>query len=188
MKSLNVLITNLVSIFLLIFLYSCGTGADARKYPPSADERIKKNLEEGRGFRLMDQFGKGSGSGNFEFASSNELWRATLDTIDFMPLASANYSGGIIITDWYSSNNNLGESIKISVRFLTNEVRSDALDIKVFYKNCSQNDSCPVSEKEGAIVTELKKKILEKAARYKKDVKESNFREYKTNPYKKETK
>ena len=188
MKSLNVLITNLISIFLLIFLYSCGTGADARKYPPSADERIKKNLEEGRGFRLMDQFGKGRGSGNFEFASSNELWRATLDTIDFMPLASANYSGGIIITDWYSSNNNLSESIKISVRFLTNEVRSDALDIKVFYKNCSQNDSCPVSEKEGALVTELKKKILEKAARYKKDVKESNFREYKTNPYKKETK
>ena len=70
----------------------------------------------------------------FEFASSNELWRASLDVIDFMPLTSANYSGGIIITDWYSENPD--ESIKITIRFLTNEVRSDALDVKIFYKKC----------------------------------------------------
>ena len=147
MKSLKFLITNLISIFLLIFLYSCGTGADARKYPPSAEERIKKKLEEGRGCILRDQWGKGRGSVNFELARSNELWRATLDTIDFMPLVSANYSGGIIITDWYSTNNSLSESIKISIRFLTNEIRSDALDIKVFYKKCAQNESCKISEK-----------------------------------------
>ena len=70
--------------------------------------------------------------GVFDFASSNELWRASLDVIDFMPLASVNYSGGIIITDWYSENQNPNESIKISIRFLTNEIRSDALDIKIF--------------------------------------------------------
>ena len=57
-----------------------------------------------------------------------------MDTIDFIPLASANYGGGIIITDWYSSGEK-NESIKISIRFLSNEVRSDALNIKVFYKN-----------------------------------------------------
>ena len=79
--------------------------------------------------------GKSRG-GTFEFASSNELWRASLDTIDFMPLASVNYSGGIIITDWYSTDQNSNESIKISIRFLTNEIRSDALDIKVFNKKC----------------------------------------------------
>ena len=121
---------------LLIFLNSCGgklPGGDARKNPPNPDERVRKNIEEGRGFRMMDNIGK-TGSGNFEFASSNELWRATLDIIDFMPLALANYSGGIIVTDWYSEGNNLKESIKISVRFLTNEVRSDALDIRIFYK------------------------------------------------------
>ena len=167
MRNKNILI-NIFSLFsLLLILNSCGTGADARKYPPQPELRVKKNIEEGRGFRLMDSMGKKGGSGNFDFASSNELWRASLDTIEFMPLASANYSGGIIITDWYSTNNSLSESIKISIRFLTNEIRSDALDIKVFYKKCAQNESCFVSEKSGKLVSELKKKILTKAALYK---------------------
>ena len=126
-------------------------------------------MEEGKGFRLMDNIGKKSGgSAEFDFASSNELWRASLDTIDFMPLASANYSGGIIITDWYSSEGNLNESLKISIRFLTNEIRSDALDIKVFYKKCSTNESCAISEKSGNLVAELKKKILRRASTYEK--------------------
>ena len=142
-------------------------GADARKYPPEPEKRVAKNLSEGRGFRLMGG-AKSKSGGNFEFASSNELWKASLDTIDFMPLASANYSGGIIITDWYSSENNLKESIKISIRFLTNEVRSDALDIKVFYKKCALNESCAITEKSGQLVAELQKKISQKAAVYKK--------------------
>ena len=75
-------------------------GGDARENPPDPDLRVKKNLEEGRGFRLAD-LGKSGKGGDFMFASANELWRASLDTIDFMPLASVNYSGGIIITDWY---------------------------------------------------------------------------------------
>ena len=156
-------------LFLLIFLNQCGMGADARKYPPEPEKRIKKNMEEGRGFRLMGGDKKGRG-GDFEFASSNPLWKASLDTIDFMPLASANYSGGIIITDWYSSENS-NESIKVSIRFLTNEVRSDALDIKVFYKKCALNENCAISEKSGKLVNELNKKILQKAAVYKKQIK-----------------
>ena len=80
---------------LLIFLYGCGMGADARQFPPDAESRVKKNIEEGRGFRFFDENNKG-GSGNFDFASSNSLWRASLDIIDFMPLASANYSGGTV--------------------------------------------------------------------------------------------
>ena len=83
----------------------------------------------------------------FDFASSNELWRASLDTIDFMPLATVNYSGGIIITDWYSDEKNTNESIKISIRFLTNEIRSDALDIKIFNKKCvKQFNNCKITE------------------------------------------
>ena len=113
------------------------------------------------------------------FASANELWRASLDTLDFMPLSSVNYSGGIIITDWYSDGNNLDESVKISVRFLTNEVRSDALDIKVFYKKCNQVASCKVSQKTGSLSAELKKKILSKATIYKKQSKDKNFKPYK---------
>ena len=163
---------------LLLFLYSCGMGADARQFPPDAESRVKKNIEEGRGFRFMDNVNKG-GSGNFDFASSNSLWRASLDAIDFMPLASANYSGGIIITDWYSSNSTSGESIKISIRFLTNEIRSDALDIKVFYKKCSSNENCKIVEKSKNIKKELSKKILTKAAVYEAETKDKNYRPYK---------
>ena len=163
---------------LFVFLYGCGMGADARQFPPDAESRVKKNIEEGRGFRLFDENKKG-GSGNFDFASSNSLWRASLDTIDFMPLASANYSGGIIITDWYSSDTGSSEAIKITIRFLTNEIRSDALDIKVFYKRCSTNENCKIIEKSENIKIELSKKILTKAALYEKQNKDKNFKSYK---------
>lgn len=177
---LNFVLKILFILILSYSLHSCANRGDAREFPPEPEKRIKKNLEEGRGFRISEAFGnQGGGSGNFEFASSNELWRASLDTIDFMPLASANYSGGIIITDWYSSGSNMEESIKISIRFLTNEIRSDALDIKVFYKKCGQNESCQISEKKGSLVNELNKKILAKAAVYKEQTKDKNFKPYK---------
>ena len=122
-----------------------------------------------------------SKGGKFDFASSNPLWRASLDTLDFMPLISANYSGGIIITDWYSENNNPNESIKISVRFLTNEIRSDALDVSVFLKKCSDNQiNCSINKNNSTLVTELKSNILRKAARYQKDIIEKNKKD---NPY-----
>jgi len=143
-------------------------GGDARENPPDPRERVKKNLEEGKGFRL-DNTVKRGGSGNFEFASSNELWRASLDTIDFIPLASVNYSGGIIVTDWYSSDENSDETLKISIRFLTNEIRSDALDIKIFNKSCDNQNKCVTTEKSGNLITELKREILKKAVQYEKE-------------------
>ncbi len=170
----------LVSFLLILFLNSCNgklPGADARKVPYDPRERVKKNLEEGKGFRLDESFGKGA-SGNFEFATANELWRASLDTIDFMPIATANYSGGILITDWYSDNQNLNESIKISIRFLTNEVRSDALNIKIFYKKCENIINCKITEQTGNLKTELTKEILKKAAIYKKQSEDKNFKPY----------
>ena len=115
---------------------------------------------------------------SYEFASSNELWRASLDTIDFMPLTSANYSGGIIITDWYSDNSSPNESIKIIIRFLTNEIRADALNIKIFYKNCKSITNCSITEKETSLKNELRKEILKKAAIYKKDFNDKNFKKY----------
>ena len=175
-KNLNITLLLLLSSTLLI---SCGgklPGADARKYDPDPKKRVAKNIEEGRGFRLSDR-GK-SGGGVFEFASSNELWRASLDTIDFMPLASVNYSGGIIITDWYSTDQNSNESIKISIRFLTNEIRSDALDIKVFNKKCSTQSNCVTSKNEGSIKNELKTKILKTAAIYKTQKKKKKSKPY----------
>ena len=160
-------------IFLILALFtlnSCANRGDARKIPPSADDRVAKNVAEGRGFRVMDTISNRKKT-NFEFASSNELWRASLDVINFMPLTSANYSGGIIITDWYSDDGNDGESIKFVIRFLTNEIRSDAIDLKIFYKNCRSINNCKVSEKVNELNTEIKKEILKRAARYKEEAK-----------------
>ena len=156
-----------------LLLNSCAgkfPGGDARKFPDDPKKRIAKNLKEGRGFNITEKLKKSGGV--FEFASSNELWRASLDIIDFMPLASVNYSGGIIITDWYSTDQSSNESIKISIRFLSNEVRADALDIKVFNKKCSSQINCAISEKAGSLVPELKQKILKTAAIYEKEKKE----------------
>ena len=151
----------------------------AKDFPPDPRERVKKNIEEGKGFRLMDDFKKSGTS--YEFASSNPLWRATLDTLDFMPLVSANYSGGIVVTDWYSENNSPNESVKISVRFLTNEIRSDALDINVFLKKCSENlTNCSISKNNSDIVGDLNFNILKKATKYQKEM---LAKRRKDNPY-----
>ena len=151
MTKLSALIKIIVLLIFSVLLSSC----EALKYkktkagevPVNAKDRVAKNMGEGKGFRLFDS-DKNQG-GTFDFASSNELWRAALDTIDFMPLVSANYSGGIIITDWYNDGKSSGQSVKISIRFLTNEVRSDALDIKVFTKNCDTSIDCKITENKG---------------------------------------
>ena len=157
-----------ITLILVFATSSCGIyrPVDVKDAPIDPAERVKKNMEEGRGFRLLDRTKSG---GKFDFASSNELWRAALDTIDFMPLASANYSGGIIITDWYSDDSSGKEYLKITIRFLTNEIRSDALDVKVFKKDCGVNQNCAMYQEDGDIILEIKKSILKKAALYKKN-------------------
>ena len=158
----------LISVVIILALSSCKNAGDARKRPPNVKDRVQKNIEEGRGFTLMGSVKKNN-IGEFDFASSNELWRASLDTLDFMPLALANYSGGVIVTDWYSDSDVNNESVKISIRFLSNEVRSDALVVKVFYKNCSVQQTCKITDRSGALSEDLTKKILSKAAVYEKE-------------------
>ena len=173
-----------LSLLLLLFVQSaCGPLAykktSAKEISADPKQRVEKNLTEGRGFRLSDQMGKNNNT--YSFASSNPLWKATLETLDFMPLVSANYSGGIVITDWYSENDNPNQSIKITVKFLTNEIRSDALDIDVFVKECSQKSfNCSINKKNNALVAELSLSILKKAAIYEKQV----IDEKKSKPYK----
>ena len=175
------IITIAISIACLIFLTGCEAlkykKVSAKEFPPDPKERIKKNMEEGRGFRLMGGDNKGT---TYSFATSNPLWRATLDSLDFMPLVSANYSGGIVVTDWYSENNTPEESIKISIRFLTNEIRADALDVNVFYKVCSKDlTNCRVNKK-NELVSEITLSILKKASLYEKE----RIEKYKKdNPY-----
>jgi hypothetical protein len=164
------LITKIIILFSLInLLNSCGIyrPTDAREFPPEPEKRVKKNLEEGRGFRLFKN--DNNGGGTFDFASSNELWRASLDTLDFMPLISADYGGGILITDWYNESDNYEDYIKISIRFLTNEIRSDSLSVKVYTKKCAELNKCTVSENNSVIEKKLISTILTKASEYKEE-------------------
>ena len=167
----------LLSISLLTILNSCGIWkpVDARKVSPNADERVKKNLEEGRGFSVMGALG-GDNKTSYQFASSNPMWRATLEILDFLPLANVDYSGGIITTDWYNEGTSTDESIKITVRFLTNEVRSDGLKIIVHKKKCNLTQKCTVKKVSSALESELQIAILRKAAIYEEEFLKKNRR------------
>ncbi len=161
----------LISIFSLL-LMSCQAfkpeKVDTRETPINAQERARKNIEEGRGTSLGGLLGVGRGT-NFEFSTSNPLWRASLEVLDFMPLSTVDYSGGMIVSDWYSENDQ-NESIKITIRFLSNEVRSENLKVIVHKKVCSTIENCRISLLENnAIRDELLTSIIRKAAALEKD-------------------
>jgi len=160
------------AIIILTFLNSCGgwwDPADARKVSPNSKERVKKNLEEGKGMSLGKLMKGGAGGTNYQFASSNPMWRATLEILDFLPLANVDYSGGIITTDWYSEGTADDEYIKITVRFLTNEIRSDGLRIIVHKKLCNIGNNCTIKKISSTLEQELQVAILKKAVLYDKE-------------------
>ena len=169
---------SLISILIIsLFLNSCGPfkyeRADVKDSPINDADKRKRNIETGRGFTLPGTNDRSGGS--FSFGNSNELWRATLEILEFTPLSNVDYGGGIIITDWYSTNDNLDQSIKISVQFLTDELRADALLIKVYQKNCTTDSNCVVKLIESDLNQEIKLAILKKAAQIKKgDLKKKN--------------
>ena len=165
-----------LTIFTLSLLNSCGwyKRSDIKDNPVNVDERVKKNIEEGRGFR----FGGGATrGGDFDFASSNPLWRGAIDVFDFVPLTNASYSGGIIITEWFSAENNNtnNRELKITVRFMTNEIRADAIKVLVFEKECDTNNNCKTKKVKSKLEGEIKLAILKKAALFEKD----DFKKYK---------
>ena len=161
----------LIGVVVLGFLSSCSgiwDPGDARTVPANVDERVKKNLEEGKGFTANTILKGDSGGTSYQFASSNPLWRATLEILDFLPLANVDYSGGIITTDWYNEGTSSDESFKITVRFLTNEIRSDGLKIIVHKKRCNIKQKCTVKKVTSAIEHELQVAILKKAVIFEK--------------------
>ena len=160
----------LTGFIILSFLNSCGIWdpADARKVPSNSKERVKKNLEEGKGLSLKGMV-SGRGGTNYQFASSNPMWRATLEILDFLPLANVDYSGGIITTDWYNEGTTSDESIKITVRFLTNEIRSDGIKIIVHKKRCNVQQNCTVKKITSVLEQELQVAILKKAILFEKE-------------------
>lgn len=157
-------------IIILNLLSSCGIWdpADARKVPANVNERVKKNLEEGKGMSIGNLM-KGKGGTTYQFASSNPMWRATLEILDFLPLANVDYSGGIITTDWYNEGTASDESIKITIRFLTNEIRSDGIRIIVHKKRCNVQLKCTVKKISSALEQELRVAILKKAIIFEKE-------------------
>ena len=165
-----------LTIFTLSLLNSCNwyKRSDIKDNPVNVDQRVKKNIEEGRGFR----FGKGATrGGDFDFASSNPLWRGAIDVMNFVPLSNASYSGGIIITEWFSSENNSqnNRELKITIQFMTNEIRADAIKVLVFEKSCDQINNCKTKKIKSKLEGELKLAILKKAALFEKD----DFKKYK---------
>ncbi len=142
---------------------------DQRSMPDTAKAKARKNVEEGRGAGLGGLLGGGIGGTNYEFSTSNPIWRASLETLDFLPMNTVDYSGGIIITDWYSENNSSKESIKITVRFLSNEIRSDSIKVVVHKKICNNSSNCVVNLLRNSVIqNELRTTIIKKAAQLDK--------------------
>jgi len=169
----KILYYTVITLFLLSLasiVVSCGPFkpkyTDLRKVPGNPKEKREKNIKEGRGFRAMGLLEK-KGSGSFEFASSNSMWRATLDLLDFTPLSNVDYSGGVIITDWFNESSDQ-DPIKITVRFLSNEIRADGLKIIIHKKICKKIDDCKIIKVDSTLGQEIKLAILKKAAVMKK--------------------
>ena len=149
----------------LFLVTSCGIykKVNTRDTPVNAGERARKNVAEGRGISIKSL--RQGGSTSYQFSTSNPMWRASLDVLDFLPLSNVDYSGGVIISDWYNENINKVEQLKITVRFLSNEVRSDSVKIIVHQKKCSNNNVCTISTLNNSrINTELVSAIIRKAA------------------------
>jgi len=169
MSNLPNILKKIIPAFLvLLILSSCGgfklpKPGDARKIPASGKERAKKNLEEGRGVSIGKAFG--GRKTTYEFSTSNPMWQATFDVIDFMPLVTVDYAGGMIITDWYTDANTTNDSLKFTIRFLSNEVRPDSLKIIIHKKTCKkQSNNCIVQKIASKLEDTIRSQIITKAA------------------------
>jgi hypothetical protein len=151
---------------IILFLVSCAKvdPVTGEKILIEPDTRKKSREFADKGGGLFGDLGKsGSKNNTFEFSTSNVLWRATLKSLDFLPLLNADYSGGIIIYDWYSQNNNPKEQIKISVQFLDNELRSDSIKVTAHKKICETSERCSNSTLDQNFANSVKDSIIASA-------------------------
>ena len=162
----NVLKKIMPAFLVLLILSSCGgfklpKPGDARTTPVSGKERARKNVEEGRGISLGNI--GGNRKTTYQFSSSNPMWRATFDVIDFMPLVTVDYSGGLIITDWYTDANTTNDSLKFTIRFLSNEIRPDSLKIIIHKKTCKTQSNCIVQKIASKLEDTIRSEVITKA-------------------------
>ena len=161
-----------IILFIPFFLILTNCNKNLKNAGVTAEEKRRKNIEEGRGVSLKGIMGNRGGSTNYEFSSSNPMWRASLETLDFLPLITVDYSGGVIITDWYSDNSG-SDSIKITIRFLSNDIRSDSLKIIVHKKICKTSSNCTTNISQSNLIKdELRSTILRKASLLEKSDKD----------------
>ena len=158
----------IISVFFSSILLGCSktdpTTGEKVLIEVDPDKKAREFRDKGGGiFGDINKIGKSSSGGSFEFASSNVLWRATLKSLDFLPLLNADYSGGIIVYDWYSQTNNPKEQIKISVQFLNNELRSDSIKITAHKKICETADRCSNSTLDQNFANSIKESIIASA-------------------------
>ena len=158
----------LILIFILSLLQSCGAlkfkRSDVKKNPINDSQKRERNIKEGRGITIGGKKGR---SGTFDFATSNEMWRAAMEVLDFVPLITADYGGGVIITDWYADDLNSQESVKIMINFLSNEIRADGLKVKIYKKICNDKQKCNTQLMSSELDNEIKLAVLKKAAQIK---------------------
>ena len=178
----SIIYKRISGVFLILSLFlalsNCGIykKTDTRNNPVNAKERAQKNVAEGKSFSLGN-LGKQKG-GTFEFASSNPLWRASLEILDFTPLSNVDYAGGIIITDWFDNENDETSDLKISIKFFSNEIRVDGFEVNIFEKKCI-NSNCSTKKIQNNVSLEIKETILKKAALLEKNQNKKKLDEYK---------
>lgn len=151
----------IISILTILLLSNCTSEKKEdevfkeKKLNPNLLERARENADKNPIFSSS----RSKSSGNFEFSNSNILWRATLKTLDFLPLNNTDYSGGVIVTDWYGNAN---EQIKISVQFLSNELSTTSIKVVAHKKECNQ-DNCFTKQADNSFNLEIKNKIMNQA-------------------------
>ena len=157
----------LLITLLFLLTFGCSNTTDpitGEKVVIEQDPVKKARDAAARGGGLFGEIGGQKSSGQtVNFANSNVLWRATLKSLDFLPLLNADYSGGIIIYDWYSQNNNPKEQIKITIQFLNNELRSDSIKVTAHKKICDTLERCSNSTLDQNFANSIKESIITSA-------------------------
>jgi uncharacterized SAM-binding protein YcdF (DUF218 family) len=152
---------NFLYIFLL-FLISCSSSKEgSEQFEPNVQKRVEAAAKKDGGIILFG--GDKKNSGSIDFSSTNVMWRATLKTLNFLPLVSADYSAGLIVTDWYSEQKSGKEQIKIQVSFLSNDLKSESIVVSSFKRICEPNGICTNSSVNESVNKEIKDSIITNA-------------------------
>lgn len=164
-------LTIAATLALLLVLGGCGylSGSGEETLNPAEqrdrDDRERYGTITGQdGFELFatGRRGRDAGDGG-ELGVNTWLWRASLDTVDFMPLASADPFGGVIITDWYAPPETPNERFKVTVQIRDRALRADGVRVSVFRQVRDQNGAWADASVDGRTATSLEDTILTRA-------------------------